>query len=102
MACHFLGLCHFIPLGNILGPLILWLLKREDSSYINYHGKEALNFQLSVTLYALVCVILTLVLIGVFLLIALGIYAIVMSILAGIKAQEGVQYRYPLTIRFIR
>ena len=62
---------YFIPFGNVAGPLIVWLMKREDSSFIDFHGKEALNFQISMTIYAIVSIILVLVVIGILLLIGL-------------------------------
>ncbi|MCI0440968.1 MAG: DUF4870 domain-containing protein [Chloroflexi bacterium] len=91
-----------VPLfGNVLGPLIVWLLKREESPFIDAHGKAALNFQISVTIYMIVSAILIIIVIGFFLLIALGIFAIVMTIIAAIKAGNGEDYVYPLAIRFI-
>jgi hypothetical protein len=90
-----------LPGGNVLLPLILWLIKREGSTFINDQGKEVLNFQITVTIAALGCFVLTFVCIGIPMLIALGIYALVVGILGAIKANEGVAYRYPATIRLI-
>jgi uncharacterized Tic20 family protein len=88
MLCHLSGLAIFVgvPFGNIVVPLILWLIKKDESSYVNYHGKEALNFQITVILCWLVCVPLMFVLIGIPL-------AIVITFAE--------YYRYPLTIRFL-
>jgi uncharacterized Tic20 family protein len=101
--CHasaLLGLFfHF--LGHIFGPLIVWLLKRGDAAEIDAHGKESLNFQLSMLIYDAVAVILCFVLIGIPLLIVLWVLNTVLVIVASIKASEGQLYRYPLTIRFI-
>jgi uncharacterized Tic20 family protein len=91
-----------IPLGNVLGPLIIWLIKREEGPFVDQQGKEALNFGISVTLYAAISYILVFVLIGVLLLIGLGIFWIVVLILAAVRANEGKAYRYPLSIRFIK
>ena len=102
--CHasaLLGLFfHF--LGHILGPLVVWMLKRNEGADIDAHGKEALNFQLSMLIYDAVALILCLVLIGVPILIVLWVLNTVFVIVASIKASDGVLYRYPLTIRFIK
>jgi len=102
--CHasaLLGLFfHF--LGHIFGPLIVWILKRADSPEIDAHGKESLNFQLSMLIYDAVAVILCFVLIGIPILILLWILNTVFVIVASIKASDGQLYRYPLTIRFIK
>ena len=102
--CHasaLLGLFfHF--LGHILGPLIVWLAKRGESAEIDAHGKESLNFQLSMLIYDAIALILCFVLIGIPILIGLWILNIILVIIASIKASEGQLYRYPLTIRFIK
>ncbi|WNC12720.1 DUF4870 domain-containing protein [Brevibacillus brevis] len=92
----------FIPLGNVLGPLIVWLVKRETSPFVDRHGKEAVNFGISVTIYAAVSSILLLVFIGALLLIALFLFWAVFLIMGAVKANEGSEFRYPLTIRFIK
>src|SRR5712691_5661744 len=101
--CHasaLLGLFfHF--LGHLGGPLIVWLVKRGDSPEIDAHGKESLNFQLSMLIYNVIAAILCLVLIGIPILILLYILNIVFVIVASIKASEGTLYRYPMTIRFL-
>jgi len=101
--CHasaLLGLFfHF--LGHIFGPLIVWLLKRGDGAEIDAHGKESLNFQLSMLIYDAVAAILCIVLIGIPILILLWVLNTVLVIVASIKASEDKLYRYPLTIRFI-
>ena len=88
--------------GHFFGPLIVWLVKRGDSAEIDEHGKEAVNFQLSMVIYNIVAGLLCLILIGFVLLIALWILNTVLVIIASIKAGEGKLYRYPLTIRFIK
>jgi len=101
--CHasaLLGLFfHF--LGHLLGPLIVWLVKRGDSPEIDAHGKESLNFQLSMLIYDAIAAILCIVLIGIPILIILWIVNTVFVIIASIRASEGQLYRYPLTIRFL-
>ncbi|MBA3831314.1 MAG: DUF4870 domain-containing protein [Chthoniobacterales bacterium] len=102
--CHasaLLGLFfHF--LGHIFGPLIVWVLKRGDGADIDAHGKESLNFQLSMLIYDAVALILCIVLIGIPILLLLWVLNTVLVIVASIKASEGELYRYPLTIRFIK
>lgn len=103
MLCHLAALIGYvIPLGTIIGPLVVWLLKKESSEFVNDQGKEALNFQISCMIYIIVSAILCLILIGVVLLIAIGIFHLIMVIVASVKANDGVRYRYPLTIRFIK
>ena len=101
--CHasaLLGLFfHF--LGHILGPLIVWLMKRGDSPEIDAYGKESLNFQISMLIYHAIAFVLCFILIGIPILIALWILDIVLVIVASMKASEGKLYRYPFTIRFI-
>ncbi len=87
---------HF--LGHIFGPLIVWLVKRGESAEIDAHGKESLNFQLSMLIYDAVAAILCLVLIGFPILILLWVLNTVFVIIASVKASEGQLYRYPLTI----
>jgi uncharacterized Tic20 family protein len=103
MLCHigaFAG--YLIPLGHIIVPLILWLVKKDESSLVDDQGKESLNFQISMTIYAVIAGLLILVAIGIILLIALGIFDLVVVIVAAAKANEGEKYRYPLSIRFIK
>jgi uncharacterized protein len=102
--CHaaaLLGLFfHF--LGHILGPLIVWLVKRGDSPEVDAHGKESLNFQISMLIYDAIAAILCVVLIGIPILIALWVLNTVLVIIASIQASEGKFYRYPITIRLIK
>jgi uncharacterized Tic20 family protein len=103
-------LCHasaligfFVPwAGHILGPLIVWLAKRSDSTEIDEHGKESLNFQISMLIYNLIAGVLCLLLIGFVILAILHILNLVLVIVASIQASEGKFYRYPMTIRLIK
>src|SRR6266403_6316502 len=101
--CHASALAglffHF--LGHLLGPLIVWLLKRNDAPEIDAAGKESLNFQLSMLIYDAIAGILCIVLIGIPILIALWVLNTVLVIIASVKASEGKFYRYPFTIRLI-
>ena len=102
--CHaaaLLGLFfHF--LGHLLGPLIVWLVKRGDSPEVDAHGKESLNFQISMLIYDAIAAILCVVFIGIPILIALWVLNTVLVIIASIQASEGKFYRYPITIRLIK
>ena len=101
--CHasaLLGLFfHFF--GHLLGPLVVWLIKRDASPEIDANGKESLNFQLSMLIYDIVAGILCLVLIGIPILIALWVLNTVFVIIASVKTSNGEFYRYPFTIRFL-
>lgn len=77
-------------------------LKKDESAFINDQGKEALNFQISVTIYAFISIILIFILIGIPILIALGIFILVFVIIASINSYDGKAYRYPLTFRLIK
>jgi uncharacterized protein len=90
---------HF--LGHIFGPLIVWLVKRGESPEIDAHGKESLNFQLSMLIYDVIAGILCVILIGIPILILLWVANTVLVIVASLKASEGQLYRYPFTIRFL-
>ena len=89
-------------LGFVLGPLIVWLIKRGDASEIDAHGKESLNFQISMLIYHAIAFVLCFILIGIPILIALWVADIVLVIIASMKASEGKFYQYPFTIRFIK
>ena len=90
----------FLGVGILL-PLIVYLVKKDESAAIAFHAKEALNFHISVCIYALVCLPLLIVIIGFPLLIGLGVATMVFAIVAAVQGAEGREYRYPLTIRFI-
>ncbi len=107
VACHlaaFLGVLGAakIPFGNVLGPLIVWLLKKNDMPEVDEHGKESLNFQISITIYMLVAIPFVFVLVGIPIIILLAIADIVLVIIAAIKASNGEKYKYPYTIRLIK
>ncbi|NLT15568.1 MAG: DUF4870 domain-containing protein [Clostridiales bacterium] len=104
MLCHLTSLAAYIgiPFGHILGPLIVWLIKKDEDPFVDDQGKESLNFQISMTLYILIAALFIVVLIGILLVIALVILHIVLVVIASIRAYKGELYRYPLTIRFIK
>jgi uncharacterized Tic20 family protein len=102
----------FFPFGNIIAPLVLWLAKKNESTYIDAHGKSAVNFQLSLVFY---CFLLALLIIPIAILtLGLGLIAILLGVIpavilkfiliisASIKANNGEDYHYPFTIEFIK
>jgi uncharacterized Tic20 family protein len=86
---------------SLIGPLIVWLIKKGESAFINLQGRELLNFQLSILIYALICVPLCFILIGIPMLFAIGIASLILTIIGLVKATEGKIYRFPLTIRML-
>ena len=98
-----LGFAGFVfPFGNILAPLILWLIKRSDSPLLDRVGKEVLNFQISYTIYAVVTGLLCFVLIGFIIAPILFVAWIVLMVMAAVKTSNGEEYRYPFTIRLLQ
>ncbi|MGJ3257099.1 MAG: DUF4870 domain-containing protein [Alcanivorax sp.] len=103
LACHLLALAGLVvPFGNILGPLIMWLVKKDESAFVDDQGKEALNFNITISIAGFVAFLLMFVVIGGLLLPIIGIFWLVMTIIAAVKANGGERYRYPLTLRLIK
>jgi uncharacterized Tic20 family protein len=105
MFCHLAALITYlgVPFGNILGPLIIWLIKKDEMVFVNDQGKEALNFQITVTIASL-AIFPTLCFppLFVLLLLAIGIADLVFIIIASIESNKGKAYRYPFSIRMIK
>lgn len=101
-----------LPVINLVGPLIIWLLKRKAHPFINHHVKESLNFQISIGIYFVVLAIIigicvsrsinTLAALVILLLMILYICFLILVIRASVKANKGEFYRYPLTIHFLK
>jgi len=89
------------PIGHICGPLVIWMLKKDTMPFVNDQGKEALNFQITMTLAFIVGALSLFVVIGFVLLPAIWLFDVIVTIIAAVKANEGVPYRYPLCLRFI-
>jgi hypothetical protein len=104
MIGHLSALAAFVApfLGGVLGPLIVYLVKRDQSAFAADAAREALNFNITVAIGYCICGLLALVFIGIPLMIALWIAWLVLTIVAGVRASEGIQYRYPATIRFVK
>ncbi len=96
--------CHAsILLGiGLIVPLVIYLVKKDENAQITEHAKEALNFHISVFIYATACVITFFLVLPMFLLFAIGIAAFVLGIIASIKSADGILYRYQLTIRLVK
>ena len=97
LLAHLLGI-----FTSFIGPLVLWIVKKDQSPFVERHAREALNFAITVILAYIVSAILILVLIGFLLIWAVSIAALIFGILATIQASKGNEYRYPVAIRFIK
>ena len=103
MLCHLAAFLGFVfPFGSVVGPLILWQMKKEKDAFIDDQGKEALNFQITVAIAWIACIVLAFAVVGFFLMFALAVATIVLTIIGSIKANKGIPYRYPLTWRVIK
>lgn len=103
MICHLSALTGYVlPFGNIIGPLIVWLIKKDEYAFVDAQGKEAINFQITVTIACIISIVLIFILIGFVLLGIVAVYALVMMIVAAVKANEGVNYQYPYVIRLLK
>ncbi len=104
MIAHLAAFAGFVlPLvGNMLGPLVVWLTRRDQSAFVASQAKESLNFNISVALGAVVCWMLIYVLIGILLGVMLFFSWLALTLIAAIKASEGVDYRYPVSLRLIK
>lgn len=93
-------LAHVLTLVTwLIAPLIIYLLKKDESVFVTAHAKESLNFQISITIY---CILLFITIVGILLLWLVGIMSLILVIVATVKASEGKMYRYPFTIRLIK
>lgn len=102
MLCHYAAFAWLLApmIGNVIGPLLVWQLKRESDPYVDQQGREALNFQITASLALLVCATLAWVAFPLAALVSLG--ALVLTVIGGIRANEGRAWRYPFCIRFLK
>ena len=91
-----------VPFGSVIGPLAVWLTRRDRDPFIDDTGREALNFGISIAIYGLVALVAALLLVGIPLLMVGVVAWVVLASLAAVKASEGEAYRYPLTLRLVR
>ena len=104
MLCHLAALAGYVApvVGHIVGPLVVWLLKREEDPFIDDQGKEALNFQITMAIALVLSSLLILVLIGIVLAPLVLLFNLIMTIVGAVKSSGGERYRYPLCIRFVK
>ena len=94
--------------GFFIGPMVIWLMKKDTMPFVNDQAKEALNFAITVSIACVALVMLTILSLGIGalltipLMMAIGITALVLVIMAAIKANEGVAYRYPFALRLVK
>jgi len=98
--CVILHLSSF--LAGFIGPLILWAIKKDASPFVDFHGKQSMNFHLTLLIAGIVSFVLVFVLVGFFMLLALGVAYLVITILAAVAANRGEYYKFPLTIQFFK
>lgn len=103
MLAHLSALSGFIiPFGSIIGPVLIWQIKKHEMPAVVEHAKEVLNFQISCIIYLLVAALLIFVVIGFPLMFAIAVFNLVCVIIAALKANDGKPWRYPGTIRFLK
>ncbi|MCH8120960.1 MAG: DUF4870 domain-containing protein [Planctomycetes bacterium] len=104
MICHLAALAGLVVpvVGCIIGPLVVWQIKKEEFPFVDEQGKEAVNFQISILIYGIVAGLLCFACVGIILLPAVVIFDLIFMLIAAVKANNGEHYRYPLTIRFIK
>ncbi len=102
--CHLSAVSGFVgvPFGWILGPLIIWLIKKDEIDFVNEEGKEALNFQLTVLIGFAIGAVTTCIGIGVFILVGVAIMDLIFIFIASVKVNTGQHYKYPINIRFFK
>ena len=91
----------FIPLANVIAPFIIWWMKKDAYPYVGKQAKEAMDFQISMTLYLLISIPIIFIVIGIPIIIAVAVFDVVMTVVAAVKANEGKAYRYPFTFRLL-
>jgi len=103
LLCHLSALAMFVmPFGNVIGPLVVWLFKKDSSPIVDAEGKEVLNFQITVAIAAAIALILSFALIGIPLLVVIGVSNLVLIIIAALEVSKGNSYRYPINLRLIK
>lgn len=98
-ASAFAGL--FVPFGNVLGPLLVWLIKKDESRFVDENGREAVNFQLTWSVIMFVALLSLFVAVGLLLVPIVGLAWLALVVIASAKASDGEVYDYPLTIDFL-
>ena len=103
MICHLSAFAgYFFPFGGIIGPLICWLSRKDESMWVDENGKASMNFQLSILLYMVLAIPLCFILVGIPIIIILGFLKVICIVIASIRAAKGEIFRYPISIPFIQ
>ncbi len=95
-------LCHLLGIVGFFAPLMIWLIEREKHRFVDEHGREAMNYQVSLLIYVSVSALLIPVAVGIFLLVAFGITHVVLTVIGAVRASQGRPWRYPIAIPFLR
>jgi uncharacterized protein len=103
MLCHLSAFAgFFFPFGGIIGPLVCWLSRKDDSLWVDRNGKASLNFQISLLLYIVLAIPLCFIIVGIPIVIFIGVLKVICIIIGSVKASKGEDFRYPLSIPFIQ
>mgnify|MGYP000117837879 CR=1 FL=1 len=103
MFCHLSALAGLLfPFGSVIGPLIVWLVKKEEMPLVAEHGRKSLNFQLTMMIAYIVCFMLIFVVVGAILLPLVALFSLIMVVVSAIKANDGKEVNYPMSIEFIK
>jgi uncharacterized protein len=103
MLCHLSALSgYIIPFGNVIGPLIIYSMKKDQYAFVADQGKESLNFQISVLIYLIISGIAVLLLIGILFLLLVPLISLIITVVASVRANDGEYYRYPLCIQIVK
>jgi len=103
MLCHLSALAGFIiPMGSLIGPLVVWLVKKEEIPLVAEHGLKSINFQITMLIAYIICFILMFAVIGVILLPVVAIFSFVMVVVGAIKANDGKPFSYPFSLNLIK
>ena len=103
MLCHLSALTGFVvPMGSVIGPLIVWLIKKDEMPLVAEHGRKSLNFQITMLIAYIVCFILMFAVIGVILLPLVAIFSFIMVVVGAIKTNDGKEFNYPLSLNLIK
>lgn len=102
MFTHLSGLCCLLSVPSLIGPLVCWLIKKDEMPEVDRAGKNALNFHITMLIVQLISIPLVFVVVGFITLFAAAIVSIIFSIIAGVEASKGIEYKYPLSFEFIK
>ena len=103
MLCHLSALAGFIiPMGSLIGPLVVWLVKKEEMPLVAEHGLKSINFQITMLIAYIICFILMFAVIGLILLPIVAIFSFIMVVVGAIKANDGKPFSYPFSLNLIK